>query len=552
MPFHKESMKKIGSKSLVKAFAIALIGFSPLAFLGQSKDEAASLAQHSPFTASLRREITEPARPQSNCASLENEIKGLEAERASLQKELQKAGPGEKPALVSQIKEINGQIQQKQRQLDQCWQAGESKCVETNEPAGSNDDTPICEGDQCVKLSQIVKNIHSQLNGHVVGYSFFVGSYPANRSGSGRMIAMPQEQITQVGKTGNLPKLVTASGKFGACGYARTNADGTPRDFRPKTKITVASVSKMVTAIAAVRILDKNNVSLDAKIGPYLPADWSVSNYVKNIKFAELLSHSAGIEDYGNVPPNDYQTLKNFFSQPVNKNSTTTCQPSSVVQPANAINPNVNQPNTRPCYSNYNFAIFRVLLPKVAGLPEDPNPATRPQTFANQYVKLVEENEFDLVGQNGVACSPPPNSSSYAFAYNYSGTQPGQDWGDVSLICGAAGWYLSAEDIAHVLQSISAKDGRILSATAAKDEFETMRTRRLGWDIDSNTELEKNGGWGTGAGSVSTSIAVFGPVSGPRIIGLLFINSNISGGSSSGKGADTVLYNAYNSALTPK
>jgi len=45
---------------------------------------------------------------QSNCAALANEVKSLEAERASLQKDLQKAaGSGEKQGLIQQIKQIN-------------------------------------------------------------------------------------------------------------------------------------------------------------------------------------------------------------------------------------------------------------------------------------------------------------------------------------------------------------------------------------------------------------------------------------------------------------
>ncbi|HEU0173512.1 MAG TPA: serine hydrolase domain-containing protein [Blastocatellia bacterium] len=383
--------------------------------------------------------------------------------------------------------------------------------------------TPICDGKQCVRPCQIAKNIHKELDGHAVGYSFFVGQDP----------------------------------KFYSYGQARTSANGPAINFMSKTKITVASVSKMVTAIAAVRILDKNNVSLDATIGPYLPSDWSPGNYVKNITFAQLLSHTSGIKDYGNVTQ-DYAQLKKFFTQPVSASASTMCQPSDVINPSNPINPN----NLSGCYSNYNFAIFRILLPKVAGFPEDSNQLTRPLTLANQYVKLVQQNVFDLVGQKGVACKPPtesPGAFTYSFAYNYPGTHAGYDWGDLSLQCGAAGWYLSVEDIVKVLLSINAKDGKILAETPSKNQFDIMRTRRLGWDVASNTELEKNGGFGHGCdsngnhcGKISTSIAIFGPVTGPRVIGVLFINSDISGGPSAGKGAKEVLEKAYTNALFPK
>src|SRR5262249_11757011 len=162
----------------------------------------------------------------------------------------------------------------------------------------------------------------------------------------------------------------------------------------------------------------------------------------------------------------------------------------------------------------------------------------------------------DLVGHEGVDCAPPTDKQgkkTYAFAYKAPGKLKGFDWGDVSLQCGAAGWYLSVEDMAKVLLSLVDHDGKILT----KQQFDTMRTRKLGWDVAGDTELEKNGGWGAcdakgNCSSITTSVAVFGPVTGPRVVGVLFVNSDISGGPSSGKGAKDVLEKAYATALTPK
>src|SRR5215472_16177327 len=49
-------------------------------------------------------------------------------------------------------------------------------------------------------------------------------------------------------------------------GYARTSANAPAKLFLPSTKITVASVSKVVTALAAIRVLAKNNVDLNSDI----------------------------------------------------------------------------------------------------------------------------------------------------------------------------------------------------------------------------------------------------------------------------------------------
>jgi hypothetical protein len=205
---------------------------------------------------------------------------------------------------------------------------------------------------------------------------------------------------------------------------------------------------------------------------------------------------------------------------------------------------------------------MRILLPKVAGLAEDNNSGRRPKTLADQYVKLVQQNVFDLVGQKDVACKPPsqsPATESYAFAYKFPGTRTGHNWGDESLTCGAAGWYLSVEDIAKVLLSLSAKDRKILAETPANQQLELTRTRQLGWDVFSPTELEKNGGFGWGCdsnggncGDISTSVAIFGPVSGQRVVAVLFLNSKISGGTSNNLGAQPVLEKAYKDARFPQ
>ncbi|HKO62941.1 MAG TPA: serine hydrolase domain-containing protein [Pyrinomonadaceae bacterium] len=377
----------------------------------------------------------------------------------------------------------------------------------------------ICDATHCVKPCEMGKEIRRQLDGHVVGYSFFVGR----------------------------------QSRYEGYGMARTSADGTEQPFTPTTKITVASVSKLVTAIAAVRMLGRRGISLDAPIGPYFPSDWTVSDYVHDITFAQLLSHTSGIKDYGNVNT-DYAKLKQFFTQSVSTSTTTTCQPASVVDPSNPINPN----DTNNCYSNYNFAIFRILLPQVAGYAEDSDLTTRPRTLANHYESLVRLNVFSRVGQHGVKCKPPtdsPGSTTYAFAYKHPSTTIGVVFGDESLKCGAAGWYLSVENIAKVLLSMNALDGRILTENTTTHQFDEMRTRRLGWDIAGPARVEKNGGYGGcdangNCGEISTSAGIFGPVTGPRLVAVLFMNSNISGGPAEGEGATNVLHRAYHNART--
>ncbi len=373
--------------------------------------------------------------------------------------------------------------------------------------------TTICDGKNCINVCKLEKEIRSRLDGHVVGYGLLAGQYPRMTSG----------------------------------GLARTAADGGAVNFTPQTKLSVGSVSKFVTAVGTIAVLDKYNVSVDAAIGPYLPADWSPTTYIKNLTFAQLLSQTTGIKTYGNVAQT-YAQLKTFFTQSIDANpltNKTACPGNTTTISTNPINPN----NMGYCYSNYNFAILRILLPKVAGYAEDANQAARPQTLANQFQTLVQQNVFDKVGQTGVACKPPANAT-YGWAHLMPGSSMGTDFGNETLVCGAASWVLSVEDLAKMLMSLNAGDGKILKTSP--DRYAQMRTRGFGLDVAGNGEIEKNGAWGSSSGNLnSTSIAVFGPVAGngPRVLATLLLDSDISGGLNAGGGAKAVLEQAYKASI---
>jgi CubicO group peptidase (beta-lactamase class C family) len=367
----------------------------------------------------------------------------------------------------------------------------------------------VCDSTRCIAIADVYQNISSRLDGKVVGYACSIGA---------------------------------AGLSYYSHGQARTSANAPAQVFLPSTKIPVASVSKFVTALAAIRVLAKHNISLDASIGGHFPSDWHLDPSVSSITFRQLLSHRSGIKDYGNVNQ-EYDNLKKFFTQKVDKSKNTKCTPSSVVNPADPINPN----DKSPCYSNYNFAIFRILLPMIDGFVDDP--ANRAAKLAAAYVKIAQQNVFEPVGATGVEAKPPssgPQSAAYAFSYKFPGSASGVDWGDNTLMVGAAGWYLAIEDVAKVLNSLNKNDGRILTSAQRTD----MENTPLGWDTRTDSTgyrwVEKNGGWGANGTTISTSVALVGP----GLYGALFMNSDISG--EPGVGADTVLHDAFIKALKPK
>ena len=363
-----------------------------------------------------------------------------------------------------------------------------------------------CGGDRCVSPGRMAESLHAQLDGKVVGFAYVIGA-PSAVSGGG--------------------------------GLARTAADGPTVAFTPRTRITTASVSKWITAIATMSVLQAHRVGLDDPIGPFLPSDWTVDPYVRSITFGRLLSHTSGIKDFGNGPQ-PYERLRAFFTRGVDGNSTTRCAGARVSDPPNAITPG----DVGRCYSNYNFAILRLLLPRVAGFAEDADPGTRPRTLADQYESLVQKHVFRAVGATAPACRP--TRDDHARAYFFPGDKPGHDWGDVRLRCGDAGWYVTADEMASVLLSVVARDGRILAESESYSSYAEMRRRGLGVDINTPELMAKSGLWGDDGGLISTTAAIFGPEAGPNLVAVLFINSDVAG--APGARAQGILEGAYAAA----
>jgi CubicO group peptidase (beta-lactamase class C family) len=335
-------------------------------------------------------------------------------------------------------------------------------------------------------LNRMAESLHSQLGGDVVGYAFALGTRP----------------------------MVTGAG-----GLARTNADGGPIPFTPDTPMIIASVSKLVSAIATIRLLREHGVDLNSAIGPYFPADWTIDPYIQKITFAQLLNQRSGIKDFGNGPMS-YQRLKSFFTQSVDPASTTSCGGAAVVDSKNPVVPS----SLDFCYSNFNAAVLTILLPKVTGRPEQ----ARPEQFERYYERLVQEAVFKPVGVTNAACAPKANN--YALSYIYPGDAPGKDWGAQYSRCATGGWYVSAVGIGKVLASLAGDDGRIMRKKAGYSLFKEIREGGLGLDRNSADMMEKNGVLGDDSGVLAVSALIFFPNDTMRLPAVLFTNSTNKAG----------------------
>jgi hypothetical protein len=354
-----------------------------------------------------------------------------------------------------------------------------------------------------IDFTKFRSSVEKSLIGSVVGYAGVVGS-----------------------STGSVPL------KF-QYGQAITSANGPQSNFLTSTQFAIASVSKFLTAIAAVQLLEGTSsntldVHLDIPISEgALPDGWNIRPDALKITYRDLLTHRSGIAPAGSTgePGQDYFSLKTYMTQD-------TVKLQSPVPPK------------RTAYSNVGFALFR-LMPKIAGLVHDDltwPEQDRAYAFAAAYEQIILENVFGPVKVVGPG-TKTPSTGGHAFSYYYPGDTSGYDWshwqypGQVwpgqgqPLWAGAGCWWLSIDQLMPVLDSINRGDGKILSSSqwlhmqglyAPESPPIPPGYEELGLGIDlfvdptnSNYRwVEKNGsgpgGDNTGGGTFSSSIAFFG------------------------------------------
>jgi CubicO group peptidase (beta-lactamase class C family) len=266
--------------------------------------------------------------------------------------------------------------------------------------------------------------------------------------------------------------------------FARTPADGNLA-WAPDVQMHVASVSKLVTAIAMTKLLHSRNISIDARIAPWLPGYWQRGPGVDAITFRQLLTHTSGLVAMNQPGPSDYQFMKTQIAL-------------GVVGAAG--------------YRNMNYGLCRILLSTIDApylftyLVPGATDAYWDLTTIRYYQRYVQENVFDPVGVASVFTHESDDTLAYAFPVN----APGWDSGDLSTMSGAAGWHLSIDDLLAMMANVRRLGGIIDPSRA-----QTMLDRGVGLDVIRDTALgrlyAKGGFWSLNGQFVEQSNAIFLP-----------------------------------------
>ena len=154
-------------------------------------------------------------------------------------------------------------------------------------------------------------------------------------------------------KTG-VPSASIAVVKDGQIAYLQAYGNARldpPTPAKPEMRYSIGSISKQFTATAILLLQEQGKLSLDDKVGKFLPG----LTQANEVTIRELLSHTSGYQDYW---PQDY--LMPIMLQP------TTAQKIADVW---ARKPLDFEPGTKWQYSNTNYVIAGLIVEKASGMP---------------------------------------------------------------------------------------------------------------------------------------------------------------------------------------
>jgi hypothetical protein len=268
--------------------------------------------------------------------------------------------------------------------------------------------------------------------------------------------------------------------------WAQTPIDGS-LGWNPDRRMHVASVSKLITAIAMTKLLDDKHISYDAKIIDYLPTYWPKGPNINKITFRQLMTHTSGfVTAHGET---DYMTMK--FMVAIG------------VLPTNL---------GKYDYENMNFGLCRILIAIINGniakntiLPD----SLWDIITITGYSTYVATKVFSPAGVGGPSLDHPGGS---ALAYSFP-PLAGWNSGNLMTVSGGAGWHISVNELLKVMGTFR-RQGTIMSTTKAQNLLDSGFGVDVIQDTAAGRLYNKNGLWQDSSGilgRVEQSLAYFLP-----------------------------------------
>jgi CubicO group peptidase (beta-lactamase class C family) len=274
--------------------------------------------------------------------------------------------------------------------------------------------------------------------------------------------------------------------------YAMEPIDGEV-EWSLSRRIHVASVSKLITAIALTRLLKARSLAPDTPIVEYLPEYWSKGPNIEKVTFSHLMTHKSGFQFYPENDRCDFLFMKDNVALGIDKQKIGTYK-----------------------YENINFGLCRILISVVAkqivadlkfsDLSRVNDRFWDVATFSI-YEAHVQAEVFEPSNIEWAAIDHAPGD---ALAYDLPATNPGWNSGNLQQVSGAAGWHLSVNDLLRLMASLR-RGGKILSSGGAQK----MLDDKFGIDYklltDAGLLYAKDGLWRNDEGQMEQCLVCFLP-----------------------------------------
>jgi CubicO group peptidase (beta-lactamase class C family) len=221
---------------------------------------------------------------------------------------------------------------------------------------------------------------------------------------------------------------------------------GSKTPVTPKTLFQAGSISKPVTAAAALSMVEAGKLSLDQNVNEQLKS-WKVPDNeftpTQKVTLRRLMSHTAGL------------TIHGFPGYDVDAPLPTVVQVLNGEKPANTAPVRVDAiPGTKAVYSGGGVTIEQLLMTDVSGKP---------------FPALLRETVLDKIGMSDSSYEQPlPSARAAATAWGtYTDGKPVHGKWHVYPEMAAAGLWTTPTDLAHfaieIALSKNGKSNRVLS-----------------------------------------------------------------------------------------
>ena len=268
-------------------------------------------------------------------------------------------------------------------------------------------------------------------------------------------------------------------------GEARTAAEiGPVVPQSPNKDMHVASVSKTLTTIVTLRVLQDLGLTPDEKVAPYLPGDWVLGDGVDDLTFRDFMTHESGFAQQG-VGGSSYSGLQTLIAEDVGA--------------------------TNWDYSNANFGLMRVAVAGLLGIDPVDYPAEEPDVLTAAAFLVVAHA---LYGSIGVSVDCAATDASPTIQYNFPDAgAAGYEEPDRLLSCGGYGWFINANELTGVMATL-----RYTQKLLSTDMREEMFDGFLGlmdpadWSVvtgDFGVYQMHGGDWYHGAGELHSCVVAF-------------------------------------------